>query len=114
MIRACQQGLGIAALPDYLVEENKLVQLFGESDRIALDTYFVYPEESVARSPGVPRLRGQQGAALAVLSAACASAPHDRQADRRRSGDADQDEQHDRHAVRVGCFRRPAVTSILS
>ena len=41
-----------AALPDYLVEENaRLVQLFGESDSIQLDTYFVYPEElkTVAR-----------------------------------------------------------------
>ena len=52
LVRACQQGLGIAALPDYLVEDgNQLVQLFGESDSIQLDTYFVYPEElkSVAR-----------------------------------------------------------------
>jgi DNA-binding transcriptional LysR family regulator len=52
LVRACQQGLGIAALPDYLVEENnRLVQLFGEQDSIQLDTYFVYPEElkTVAR-----------------------------------------------------------------
>ncbi len=52
LFSACQQGLGIAALPDYLVGENNLlVQLFGESDSIQLDTYFVYPEElkSVAR-----------------------------------------------------------------
>jgi DNA-binding transcriptional LysR family regulator len=52
LVRACQQGLGIAALPDYLVEENnRLVQLFSESDSIQLDTYFVYPEElkTVAR-----------------------------------------------------------------
>ncbi len=52
LVRACQQGLGIAALPDYLVEDNnRLVQLFGESDSIQLDTYFVYPEElkTVAR-----------------------------------------------------------------
>lgn len=52
VLRACQRGLGIALLPDYLVEENGgLVQLFGESDAIALDAYFVYPEElkSVAR-----------------------------------------------------------------
>ena len=52
LVRACQQGLGIAALPDYLVEENnRLVQLFSESDQIQLDTYFVYPEElkTVAR-----------------------------------------------------------------
>uniref|UniRef100_UPI00207B41A6 LysR substrate-binding domain-containing protein n=1 Tax=Acinetobacter baumannii TaxID=470 RepID=UPI00207B41A6 len=42
LVRACQQGLGIAALPDYLVEENsRLVQLFGASDSIQLDTYFV-------------------------------------------------------------------------
>ena len=42
----------LEAKNDYLVEENnRLVQLFGESDSIALDTYFVYPEElkTVAR-----------------------------------------------------------------
>ena len=52
VLRACQRGIGIALLPDYLVEENGgVVQLFGESDSIALDAYFVYPEElkSVAR-----------------------------------------------------------------
>ena len=52
LVRACQQGIGIAALPDYLVEDdNRLVQLFGEFDSIQLDTYFVYPEElkTVAR-----------------------------------------------------------------
>jgi DNA-binding transcriptional LysR family regulator len=50
--RACQRGLGVAMLPDYIVEENgSLVQLFGEGDSIALDAYFVYPEElkTVAR-----------------------------------------------------------------
>src|SRR3974390_2340985 len=52
VLRACQRGLGIAMLPGYLVEENGgLVQLFGEADTLALDAYFVYPEElkSVAR-----------------------------------------------------------------
>ena len=52
LLRACQRGIGVALLPDYLVEENGgLVQLFGESDSIALDAYFVYPEElkTVAR-----------------------------------------------------------------
>jgi DNA-binding transcriptional LysR family regulator len=52
VLRACQRGIGIAFLPDYLVEENGgLVQLFGQSDSVALDAYFVYPEElkSVAR-----------------------------------------------------------------
>jgi DNA-binding transcriptional LysR family regulator len=52
VLRACQRGLGIALLPDYLVEENGgLVQLFSEADAPALDAYFVYPEElkNVAR-----------------------------------------------------------------
>ena len=52
VLRACQRGLGIAMLPDYLVEDNGgLVLLFGEEETLALDAYFVYPEElkSVAR-----------------------------------------------------------------
>jgi DNA-binding transcriptional LysR family regulator len=52
VMRACQRGIGIALLPDYLVEENGgLVQLFGESDTLSLDAYFTYPEElkAVAR-----------------------------------------------------------------
>ena len=52
LLRACQRGLGIAMLPDYLVEEDGgLVQLFGDIDGVAFDAYFVYPEElkSVAR-----------------------------------------------------------------
>jgi DNA-binding transcriptional LysR family regulator len=52
LLRACQRGLGVAMLPDYLVDENGgLVQLFGDTEGIALDAYFVYPEElkSVAR-----------------------------------------------------------------
>jgi DNA-binding transcriptional LysR family regulator len=52
LLRACQRGLGVAMLPDYLVEENGgLVQLFGDAEALALDAFFVYPEElkSVAR-----------------------------------------------------------------
>jgi len=52
VMRACQRGIGIALLPDYLVEQNGgLVQLFGETDTPALYVFFVYPEElkSVAR-----------------------------------------------------------------
>jgi DNA-binding transcriptional LysR family regulator len=52
LLRAVQRGLGIASLPDYLVEENGgLVQLFGDLEAVAFDVYFVYPEElkSVAR-----------------------------------------------------------------
>ena len=51
-MRACQRGIGVAMLPDYIVEENGgLVQLFTEGDGFAFDAYFVYPEElkSVAR-----------------------------------------------------------------
>jgi DNA-binding transcriptional LysR family regulator len=49
--RACQEGFGIAMLPDYLIEDSGLVQLFDEADAIALDAFFLYPEElkSVAR-----------------------------------------------------------------
>ena len=49
--RACQEGFGIAMLPDYLIEDSGLVQLFGESDAIQIDAFFLYPEElkSVAR-----------------------------------------------------------------
>lgn len=52
LVRACQRSLGIALLPDYLIEENGgLVQLFGDEGAPAMDAYFVYPEElkSVAR-----------------------------------------------------------------
>jgi DNA-binding transcriptional LysR family regulator len=52
LLRACERGVGIALLPDYLIEENHgLVQLLTQTDPIALDAYFVYPEElkSVAR-----------------------------------------------------------------
>jgi DNA-binding transcriptional LysR family regulator len=50
--QACEQGVGIATLPDYLVESSEgLVQLFADSEAPALDAYFVYPEEmrAVAR-----------------------------------------------------------------
>ena len=70
LVRACQQGLGIAALPDYLVEENnRLVQLFGESDSIQAGYLFRLSRriEDGGAGAGVPRFRGQQGAALAVL-----------------------------------------------
>jgi DNA-binding transcriptional LysR family regulator len=52
ILNACQRGIGIAMLPDYLVEDHGgLVQLFGEAEAVTLDAYFVYPEElkSVAR-----------------------------------------------------------------
>jgi DNA-binding transcriptional LysR family regulator len=46
MKRAVQRGVGIALLPDYLIEpDGELVQLIPEADVPSLDTYFVYPEE---------------------------------------------------------------------
>jgi DNA-binding transcriptional LysR family regulator len=49
--RACQEGFGIAMLPDYLIEDSGLVQLFDQADAIQLDAFFLYPEElkNVAR-----------------------------------------------------------------
>ncbi|BAT58814.1 glycine cleavage system transcriptional activator [Variibacter gotjawalensis] len=52
ILRACQRGIGIAMLPDYIVEENGgVVQLFGDGDGFAYDAFLVYPEEmkNVAR-----------------------------------------------------------------
>ncbi|WP_040485039.1 LysR family transcriptional regulator [Lutibaculum baratangense] len=44
--RAVQNSIGIAVLPDYLIEsENNLVQLFPDSQIPAFDTFFVFPEE---------------------------------------------------------------------
>jgi DNA-binding transcriptional LysR family regulator len=50
--RAVERGIGIAVLPDYLVEpESGLVQVLNVADMPSLDSYLVYPEEmkSVAR-----------------------------------------------------------------
>ncbi|MHB2167721.1 LysR family transcriptional regulator [Alsobacter sp. R-9] len=50
--RAVERGVGIAVLPDYLVEqESNLVQVLNFNDMPSLDSYLVYPEEmkSVAR-----------------------------------------------------------------
>lgn len=46
LYRATEMGLGIAALPDYIVGKNSsLVQLLPELEIPSLETYFVYPEE---------------------------------------------------------------------
>jgi DNA-binding transcriptional LysR family regulator len=52
LLRACQRGVGVAMLPDYIVDEDGgVVQLFTDTDGFSYDAYFVYPEEmkSVAR-----------------------------------------------------------------
>ena len=72
VLRACQRGLGIAMLPDYLVEENGgLVQLFGEADTHRARCLFRLSgrtQDCRARA-GVPRFPGEQGAALEFLTA---------------------------------------------
>jgi DNA-binding transcriptional LysR family regulator len=50
--RAVERGLGIAVLPDYLVEpESGLVQVLSNVEMASLDSYLAYPEEmkTVAR-----------------------------------------------------------------
>jgi DNA-binding transcriptional LysR family regulator len=43
--RAVQTGVGIAMLPDYLIEKDSgLVQLLPETEVPSFDTYFAYPE----------------------------------------------------------------------
>lgn len=43
---AVQRGIGIALLPDYLIDRDSgLVQLIPGADVPSFDTYFVYPEE---------------------------------------------------------------------
>ena len=67
LARACPQGLGVAALPDYLVEERHgLVQLFGESGLDAARHLFRLSRrvEDRGARPGVPRLHREQGATL--------------------------------------------------
>ena len=73
VMRACQRGIGVALLPDYLVEENGgLVQLFGEVRFHRARRLLRVPRRiEVGRaSPGVSRFPGRQGAALAQLSTA--------------------------------------------
>ncbi len=52
LLMACQRGIGIAMLPDYIVEETGgLLPVLGDVAPAAFEAYFVYPEElkSVAR-----------------------------------------------------------------
>ncbi|MEO0328168.1 MAG: LysR family transcriptional regulator [Pseudomonadota bacterium] len=44
--RVCEEGAGIAVLPDYIVEDrHALVQLLPDIEVPEFDTYFVYPSE---------------------------------------------------------------------
>jgi DNA-binding transcriptional LysR family regulator len=49
LLRAVENGVGIAILPDYLIREDSgLVRLLPQSDMPELDCYLVYPEEMKA------------------------------------------------------------------
>ena len=70
VLRACQRGIGIAMLPDYLVEENGgLVQLFGDIRHPRARRLFrLSGRTEIGRAgAGVSRLPGRQSAALAFL-----------------------------------------------
>ena len=46
MLRAVESGIGIAALPDYIIEsDSKAVRVLPNTDGPSIETYFVYPEE---------------------------------------------------------------------
>ena len=50
--RAVESGVGIAVLPDYLIDPNKgMVQVLDSMEMPSLESYLVYPEEmkNVAR-----------------------------------------------------------------
>src|ERR1700738_3734582 len=115
VLRACQRGIGVALLPDYLVEENGgLVQLFGESDTIALDAYFVYPEElkSVARVQ-VFRVSWSRKRSVGIFeqprrdsSQLFGAAPILHRADHYDLENEPEDQQHDVCHDRLSCWNR--------
>ena len=46
MVKAVEAGLGLASLPDYVVQGNsRIVRIMPEVEGPAFDIYFVYPEE---------------------------------------------------------------------
>ncbi len=46
MLRAVESGIGIAALPDYIINpDSKAVRVLPDTDGPSIETYFVYPEE---------------------------------------------------------------------
>ncbi len=69
MARAAEHGVGIAVLPDYVVQpESGLVRLLQQADMPEMDCFLVYAEEmkTVARA-GFSRFPCRRGATLEVL-----------------------------------------------
>ena len=74
MVRAVENGVGIAVLPDYVVQPgSNLVRLLPQADMPLMDCFLVYAEEFEDRRArsGVPRLSRRRGAALAILKRQC-------------------------------------------
>ena len=68
--QACQQGVGLAILPDYMArDDDRLTQVLTDAALPAFDTYFVYPEEvrSSKRVAVFQGISGRQGARLVIL-----------------------------------------------
>ena len=46
VLRAVESGLGVATLPDYIIEDhNDVIRVLSDAEGPSLETYFVYPEE---------------------------------------------------------------------
>ena len=46
ILRAVENGIGIAAFPDYMAQESdKITQVLPELEGPSYESYFVYPEE---------------------------------------------------------------------
>ena len=72
MMRTAERGVGIAVLPDYVVQPNSgLVRLLPQADMPEMDCFLVYAEElkNVARVQAFRDFLVSDGAALALLSA---------------------------------------------
>jgi DNA-binding transcriptional LysR family regulator len=45
ILRACENGVGLAALPGYMIDGSNLMRVLPEVEEPRIDAYFVYPEE---------------------------------------------------------------------
>ena len=43
--RACMYGIGLAALPDYIIDDANLIPILLDIEAPEFDTYLVFPEE---------------------------------------------------------------------
>ena len=71
LYKAVESDLGLASLPDYLVEpQSGLVRVDLPVETPGFDTYFVYPEElkESEAGGGVPRLHRRQGQGVEILN----------------------------------------------